>query len=169
METLAPVVVEVVERVEEVEAGDPEQHRAAEHPRLPRSLAGDGEPGADRSEPEARAEPEVAEPRESLEVRVDEEHRDRDRPEPAYDRVELEDRHQEDRERTQRSGRPPATRVSAPLGSSRDAVRGFRASSSASRSRFSAIASVRAPVIATVIQIMSAQPGQPSTARSAPA
>ena len=58
--------------------------------------------------------------------------------------------------------------MSAPLGSSRDAVRGFRASSSASTSRFSAIATVRAPTIATVIQSMSPSPGQSPAARNAP-
>jgi hypothetical protein len=38
----------------------------------------------------------MAEPGEALEVRVDEEHRDRYRPEPANDGVELEDGHEKD-------------------------------------------------------------------------
>ena len=41
----------------------------------------------------------MAEPGDALEVRVDDEEEDRDRPEPAHDRVELEDGDEEDRER----------------------------------------------------------------------
>ena len=55
-----------------------------------------------------------------------------------------------------------------PLGSSRPAVRGFRASISASISRLSAIASERAPTIATVIHTRSCALGTPPTARNAP-
>ena len=110
----------------------------------------------------------MAEPRDPLQVRVDDEHRDRDRPEPADDRVELEHRDEEDGERHRAQSRAPAPRVSAPDGSSRIAVRGLRASSSASTSRLRDIASVRAPTIATVTQTMFARPGQPSTARNAP-
>ena len=40
----------------------------------------------------------MAEPGESLQIRVDEEHRHRDRPEPAHDRIELEDREEKHRE-----------------------------------------------------------------------
>ena len=58
--------------------------------------------------------------------------------------------------------------MSAPAGSSRIAVRGFLASISASTSRLSPIASVRAPTIATVIQASGPIPGQPSTESSAP-
>ena len=59
-------------------------------------------------------------------------------------------------------------RDSSPAGSSRRAVRGLRASISASISRFSAIASERAPAIATVIQTRSLVDGRPSTAKIAP-
>ncbi len=59
-------------------------------------------------------------------------------------------------------------RVSNPAGSSRRAVRGLRASISASIRRLSAIASDRAPAMATVIQTRFARPGDPSTARIAP-
>ena len=58
--------------------------------------------------------------------------------------------------------------MSRPAGSSRPAVRGLRASISASISRFSAIASDRAPTIATVIQTRSCALGTASTARNAP-
>ena len=58
--------------------------------------------------------------------------------------------------------------MSAPDGSSRPAVRGFAASIRASISRFNAIASDRAPIIATVIQIRSCADGTPPTARNAP-
>ena len=97
----------------------------------------------------------MAEPREPLQVRVDDEQHDRHRPEPAHDRVELEDGDEEDGERERAERRAPAPRESGPAGSSREAVRGLRASSSASISRLSPIASVRAPTIATVIQSQS--------------
>jgi hypothetical protein len=58
--------------------------------------------------------------------------------------------------------------VSFPEGISRPAVLGFRASMPASISRFSAIASERAPAIAIVIQRRSCADGTPSTARNAP-
>ena len=73
----------------------PRAEPPAERPRLPRQRARHGDPGADRREAEARAQPQVAQPREALEVRVDHEHRDGDRPQPAHDRVELQDRDQE--------------------------------------------------------------------------
>src|SRR5947207_245459 len=57
---------------------------------------------------------------------------------------------------------------SCPLGSSRPAVRGLRASMPTSTSRFSAIASERAPTIASVIQNRSCADGAPPTARNAP-
>jgi len=59
-------------------------------------------------------------------------------------------------------------RLSSPAGSSRDAVRGLRASIAASIRRFAAIANERAPAIATVIQNIPRKPGQPLTARIAP-
>ena len=100
MQPLATVDLDVEERVEEVEAGDPERDGAAEHPGLASGkLARDRGPGPDGREPVDGAEPEVAEPREPLQVRVDDEADDRDRPQPAHDRVELEDREQEQRER----------------------------------------------------------------------
>jgi hypothetical protein len=55
-----------------------------------------------------------------------------------------------------------------PLGISRPAVRGLRASSLASIKRLSAIASDRAPTIATVIQTRSCPLGHAFTARNAP-
>ena len=99
VEPLPPVVLEVVEGVEEVESRDPAEHRGAQRPCLPRRGPGYREPRADRGEPETGAEPEVAQPCEALEVRVDDEHRDGDRPEPPDDRVELEDGDEVHRER----------------------------------------------------------------------
>ena len=60
--------------------------RAAELPRLERKLSRDRDPRADRRETVDGAEPEVAEPREPLQVRVDDEADDRDRPQPAHER-----------------------------------------------------------------------------------
>jgi hypothetical protein len=57
---------------------------------------------------------------------------------------------------------------SSPDGISRPAVRGLRASMPASMRRFSAIASDRAPIIATVIHHRSCAEGTPPTARNAP-
>src|SRR5690349_23966578 len=59
----------------------------------------DRHPGADRREAVGGAEPEVAEPREALQVRVHDEHRDRDRPQVVRLRRELEDGDEEERER----------------------------------------------------------------------
>ena len=89
MQADLPVVLQVEQRVEEVEAGDPEGNRGAQRPRLPRKLTGDGHPRANRGQPERRAEPEVAEPGEALQIRVDDEHANGNRPEPAHDRVEV--------------------------------------------------------------------------------
>ena len=164
---LLAVDLDVEQRVEEVEAGNPERDRAAQRPRLPGNRPGDRRPGADRREPVDRAEPEVAEPGPALQVRVDHEAGDRDRPEPVDERVELEDRHEEDGER--RDAEEHHLRgESRPLGSSRRAVRGLRASSPASISRLSPIASERAPTIATVIQSRSCALGTALTARNAP-
>ena len=109
----------------------------------------------------------MAEPGHALQVGVEDEAGDRDRPEPAHDRRQLVDGDEEERERAQgEEDDLPGRR--APRGSSRPAVRGFRASILASMSRFSAIAKLRAPTIATVIQTRSAALGTPSTARKAP-
>ena len=99
LQPLHAVDLDVEQRVEEVEAGDPERNRAAERPGLPRDRAGDRRPGADRREPVDGAEPEVARPGPALEVRVDHEPHDRDRPKPVHERVELVHRDQEDGER----------------------------------------------------------------------
>ena len=80
VEPLLAVDLQVEERVEEVEAGDPERDRGAEHPGLPRQLSGDRDPRTDGREAVDRAEPQVSEPREPLQVRVDHERGDRDRP-----------------------------------------------------------------------------------------
>ena len=55
-----------------------------------------------------------------------------------------------------------------PKGIARPAVRGLRRSCSASISRLAAIAPVRAPAIATVIQKKVRQPGNPSAASTIP-
>src|SRR5262249_10619778 len=99
VQPLAPVDLLVEERVEEVEDRHPERDGSPEHPRLPGKLSGDRHPGPDRRQPVDRTQPEVAEPRVALEVRVDDEADDRYRPEPANDRVELPDRDEEERER----------------------------------------------------------------------
>jgi hypothetical protein len=56
-----------------------------------------------------------------------------------------------------------------PLGSSRPAVRGLRASIPASINRLSAMAALRAATMATVIQASVGQGGMRSSARTAPA
>src|SRR5262249_9238216 len=99
MQALRTIDLLVEERVEEVEACNPRRHGQPENPRLPRQLAGNRDPGADRRKPVDGAEPEVTEPRKPLQVRVDDEADHRDRPEPAHDRIELEDRHEEDGQR----------------------------------------------------------------------
>ena len=110
----------------------------------------------------------MAEPREALQVRVDDETDKRDRPQPADDRVELEARDQVHARVRARRTQSPATRESMPAGSSRPAVRGLRASISASINLLSPIASERAPTIARVIHKRSCPDGTSCTARNAP-
>src|SRR4051794_2065246 len=62
MQALPTVDLLVEERVEEVEARDPERDGGAEQPGLPRQLPGDCDPGTDGREAVDRTEPEVAEP-----------------------------------------------------------------------------------------------------------
>ena len=99
VEPLRAVDLHVEERVEEVEAGDPERHGGTEQPGLQRQLAGDGNPAADGRKAVDGAEPEVREPGVALEVGVDDEPRDGDRPQPAHQRVELPDGDEEDQQR----------------------------------------------------------------------
>ena len=99
VQAFPPVDVDVEERVEEVEAGDPGRDGAPELPGLERQLPRDRDPRAHRREPVDGAQPEMAEPRHALEVRVDDEARNRDRPEPAHDLVQLEDRNEKHDER----------------------------------------------------------------------
>ncbi len=99
LKPLLTIDVQIEQRVEEVEARDPERDRAAEGPGLPRQLALDRSPGADRRQAVDGPEPQVAEPRPALQVRVDHEPDDGDRPEPVHQRVELVDGNEEQRER----------------------------------------------------------------------
>ncbi len=168
VQALGAVVLEVEERVEEVEAGHPERDRAAERPRLPRQLAGHRRPRADRREAERRAEPLVAEPGDAASGTG---RRRRARPAPARasGRAGRAGRRRRGRPRARRAHSPSDLRArERPAGSSRDAVRGLRASSSASISRLSPIASVRAPTIATVIQSQSRGGRHLADARAAP-
>ena len=103
MQPLGPVDLDVEQRVEEVEA-----RRPTSRPRAPSVHACQGRSpriathAAHRREPVDGAEPQVREPGDALEVRVDDEADHRDRPQPAADRVELPDRDEEDRERRRR-------------------------------------------------------------------
>ena len=99
VQALAVVDLGVEQGVEEVEARDPAGDRAAELPRRERQLPGDRDPRAHRRQPVHRTEPEMAEPGEPLQVGVDHEAGNGDRPEPADDRVELEDGDEEDQQR----------------------------------------------------------------------
>src|SRR5207244_5112418 len=89
MQTLGTVDVDVEQCVEEVESGHPARDRSAEQPRLPGKVIRDRDPRADGCKTVHDAEPEVAEPREALEVRVDHEAGDGNRPEPVRKRREL--------------------------------------------------------------------------------
>ena len=104
----------------------------------------------------------MAEPREPLEVRVDDEAR---RPGSATASARsgraARRRRRNTRERARRRRAAPAAARACPRGSSRLAVRGLRASIPASIRRFSAIASERAPTIATVIQTRSCRARHP--------
>src|SRR5919197_1952237 len=99
VQTLLEINLAVEERVKEVEPCDPDRDGRAERPRLPRQATGDRDPGAHRREAVDSAEPEMAEPGEALEVGVDDEADERDRPKPAHDRLEREAREQVEAER----------------------------------------------------------------------
>src|SRR5262249_45450864 len=98
VETLRAVVLDVEERIEQIEARHPERDGTTERPRLPGRRPRDGEPCADRRQPETGTEPEMAEPRHSLEIGVHDEQRHRDRPQPAHDGIELEDGNEKERQ-----------------------------------------------------------------------
>ena len=89
VQALAPVDLEVHRRVDDVEAADPERDGAAEQERLPVDGAGHRDPAADRREPVDRPQERMAEPGEPLEIRVDDEAGNRDRPEDVRHRREL--------------------------------------------------------------------------------
>ena len=93
----------------------------------------------------------MAEPREPLEVRVDHERRRRGSARASARRVELPDRDEEDDERGGAERRHGADRERARRQLARRGAR-IRRVDPASISRLSAIASERAPTIATVIQ-----------------
>src|SRR5439155_12740552 len=98
-EYLRTVDLDVDQRVEEAEAVNPRRDGTAECPRLPRQVAAARNPRPHRREAIARAQPEVRQPGDPLQVRVDDEACDRDRPQPTADRVALPDGHEEHRER----------------------------------------------------------------------
>ena len=89
VQPLFAVDLRVEERIEEIEAGNPGGDAAAERPGLPRQLTLDRGPRAHRRQPVDGAEPEVAEPREPLQVRVDDEGDDGDLPERDCDALRL--------------------------------------------------------------------------------
>jgi len=88
MQSLHAVNVGVEQRVEEVEAGDPEGNRGAEQPRLPREMVRDRNPRADGASP-STTKPVMAEPGPSLQVGIDHEADNRNRPEPVRLRRQL--------------------------------------------------------------------------------
>jgi hypothetical protein len=93
VQALALVDLEVHGRVDDVEAADPQRDRPAEEERLPVERAGHGDPAAHRREPVHRSQERMAQPREALQVGVDDEPGDGDRPEDVGDRRELPDGH----------------------------------------------------------------------------
>src|SRR5439155_25475332 len=101
VQPLLAIDLEIEQRVEEVEARHPERDCATERPRWPRQPSGDRDPGADRREAVDGPEPEMREPGPALQVRVDDERSNGNRPEPAHDRIELEDGDEEERQRGQ--------------------------------------------------------------------
>jgi hypothetical protein len=70
VQAVAPVDVDIEERVEEVEAGHPRSDRAAELPRLERKVPVIATSPRHRRQTVDGAEPEVAEPGDALEVRI---------------------------------------------------------------------------------------------------
>src|SRR5204862_5611754 len=73
VQALRAIDVDVEERVEEIEAGDPERDGRTEHPGLPRKVVRDRDPRSDRRKAVDDAQPEVAEPGPAPQVGVDHE------------------------------------------------------------------------------------------------
>ena len=140
----------------------PEQERGAV------GVAAHRQPRAERREPGRQAEHQVAEPGEALGVGVEHERRHRDRPQPRARSGRAARPRPGTRQRGDAEARAPAPRESSPDGTRAPAVRGLRASISASISRFSAIARLRAPTIASVTQPSVAADGISPTDRIAP-
>ena len=86
---------------------DPERDGPAERPGLQRHLVRDGGPRADGGKAVDGAQPEVRHRAPTLEVRIDDESGDRDRPQPPDDRLELVDGDQKDHEGRDRRGDLP--------------------------------------------------------------
>src|SRR5437764_1325396 len=92
VQTLARVDLDVEQRIEEIEPGDPGRDGRAENPCLPRQSAGDRDPTAHRRKAVGDTEQNVTEPGPALQVRVDDEQNERNRPQPANDVRKLKSR-----------------------------------------------------------------------------
>jgi len=89
MKSLLAIDLQIEESVEKVEAGDPTGDADPERERRQSERPTDREPGGERCQTVGRPQPEVAEPGRSLQVRVDDERRDRYRPQIANDGRQL--------------------------------------------------------------------------------
>ena len=152
LQARAAVVLLVLQRVDDVESGRPEEDREAEQDRQqlardPRTAIQAPTGASARQRPSTKCDS----AREPLRVGVEEEQRERDRREEEASAGSGSPPRRR-RARPRRRERPARSRPRArPTGSAREAVRGFAASIRRSASRLCAIAALRAPTIASRI------------------
>ena len=113
VDALATVEVEVEDRVDHVEAADPQPHGQEQQHRRQRDAARHRDPGGGRREAVGQAQRVVAEPGEALGVGIDDEGRDDDRPQVAAGRRQEERGQHEHAERGGREGHDLGAREAA--------------------------------------------------------
>ena len=102
VQAVPAVEVQVEDGVDDVEAAHPEADGEEQQPRHGAEVAGDREPGGRRSQPQRQTERVVTEPGEALGVGVEDERRQRDRPQVAARLRELERREHQQGDRDER-------------------------------------------------------------------
>ncbi len=87
-QSLCAIELMILRRVDDVEARDPEQHREREHQRRQREVPAHGQPRADWGHREREPEEEMAERREALGERVEEDDQQRDGRQAKAERID---------------------------------------------------------------------------------
>ena len=162
----------ILQRVDDVEADQPQHDRQREHDHLQNFQRGNvrafhRQPRADRRQRQREAEKNVRVIREPFGQRIKTNHHQRDRREVKAERIEKITGGDQARRRTRAQSAIALASEICPAGRWRLAVRGFSASNLRSTMRLNAIAQVRAQTIAARISPKVRQPGQPRLSRAA--